>query len=56
MGTMSAERTILAEVLAMRTILLNFMLKVGEGVTIPEEASRKLIPWNTVTAFSQPTV
>ena len=45
MGTMSAERTILAEVLAMRTILLNFMLKVGEGVTIPEEASRKLIKW-----------
>ena len=40
-GTMAAERTILAEVLAMRTILLNFMLKVGEGVTIPEEASRK---------------
>ena len=45
MGTMAAERTILAEVLAMRTILLNFMLKVGEGVTIPEEASRKLIKW-----------
>jgi hypothetical protein len=45
MGTMAAERTILAEVLAMRTILLNFMLKVGEGVTIPEEASRKLIEW-----------
>ena len=31
MGAMAAERTILAEVLAMRTILLNFMLKVGEG-------------------------
>jgi hypothetical protein len=29
----------------MRTILLNFMLKAGEGVTIPEEASRKLIAW-----------
>lgn len=45
MGTMAAERTILAEVLAMRTILLNFMLKVGEGVTIPEAASKKLIEW-----------
>jgi hypothetical protein len=41
----SAERTILAEVLAMRTILLNFMLKVGGGVAIPEESSRKLIEW-----------
>jgi hypothetical protein len=26
----------------MRTILLNFMLKVGEGVTIPEAASRTI--------------
>lgn len=31
MSTLPAERAILAEVLAMRTILLNFMLKVGEG-------------------------
>jgi len=45
MGTLAAERTILAEVLAMRTILLNFMLKVGGGVAIPEESSRKLIEW-----------
>jgi hypothetical protein len=45
MGTMAAERTILAEVLAMRTILLNFMLKVGGGVAVPEESSRKLIEW-----------
>ena len=30
-GTLAAERAILAEVLAMRTILLNFMLKVGEA-------------------------
>jgi hypothetical protein len=45
MGTLAAERTILAEVLAMRTILLNFMLKVGGGVSIPEESSRKLIEW-----------
>ena len=45
MGTLAAERTILAEVLAMRTILLNFMLKVGEGIAIPEAASRKLIEW-----------
>jgi hypothetical protein len=35
MGTLAAERT----------ILLNFMLKVGEGVKIPEESSRKLIEW-----------
>ena len=35
MGTLAAERTILAEVLAMRTILLNFMLKVGEGAADP---------------------
>jgi hypothetical protein len=45
MGTLAAERTILAEVLAMRTILLNFMLKVGGGVAVPEESSRKLIEW-----------
>jgi hypothetical protein len=44
-GTMAAERAILAEVLAMRTILLNFMLKVGEGTAIPEESSKKLIAW-----------
>jgi hypothetical protein len=35
MGTLAAERAILAEVLAMRTILLKFMLKVGEGTPIP---------------------
>ena len=29
----------------MRTILLNFMLKVGEGTAIPEESSNKLIAW-----------
>ena len=45
MGTLAAERAILAEVLAMRTILLNFMLKLGEGVTIPEATSKKLIEW-----------
>jgi hypothetical protein len=45
MGTLAAERAILAEVLAMRTILLNFMLKVGEGNPIPEAASKKLIEW-----------
>jgi hypothetical protein len=44
-GTLAAERAILAEVLAMRTILLNFMLKVGEGTAIPEESSKKLIAW-----------
>ena len=35
MGTMAAERT----------ILLNFMLKVGAKTPIPEAASRKLIEW-----------
>ncbi len=44
-GTMAAERAILAEVLAMRTIVLNFMLKVGEGNPIPEASSKKLIEW-----------
>lgn len=29
----------------MRTILLNFMLKVGEGNPIPEASSKKLIEW-----------
>ena len=29
----------------MRTILLHFMLKVGEGTAIPEESSNKLIAW-----------
>ncbi len=45
MGTLAAERAILAEVLGMRTILLNFMLKVGEGTPIPEAVSKKLIEW-----------
>ena len=44
-GTLAAERTILAEVLAMRTILLNFMLKLGAGQPIPEKVSRELIAW-----------
>ena len=35
----------MAEVLAMRTILLNFMLKVREGRPIPEAAGKKLIEW-----------
>lgn len=29
----------------MRTILLNFMLKLGEGNPIPEATSKKLIEW-----------
>jgi hypothetical protein len=45
MGTMAAERAILAEVMAMRTILLNFMLKLGAGQPIPEKVSRELIAW-----------
>jgi hypothetical protein len=44
-GTLAAERAILAEVLAMRTILLNFMLKVGEGNPILEASCKKLIEW-----------
>ena len=44
-GTMAAERAILAEVLAMRSILLNFMLKLGAGQPIPEKVSRELIAW-----------
>jgi hypothetical protein len=45
MGTLAAERAILAEVLAMRTILLNFMLKVGEENPTPEASSKKLSEW-----------
>ena len=45
MGTMAAERAILAEVMAMRSILLNFMLKLGAGQPIPEKVSRELIAW-----------
>jgi len=44
-GAMAAERAILGEVLAMRTILLNFMLKLGAGQPIPEQVSRELIAW-----------
>ena len=44
-GAMAAERAILAEMLAMRTILLNFMLKLGAGQPIPEKVSRELIAW-----------
>ena len=45
MVTLADERAILAEVLAMRTILLNFMLKLGEGNPIPEATSKNLIEW-----------
>ena len=44
-GTMAADRAILAEMLAMRAILLNFMLKLGAGQPIPEKVSRELIAW-----------
>ena len=37
MGTMAAERAILAEMLAMRAILLNFMLKLGRRQPITEQ-------------------
>jgi hypothetical protein len=39
-GNPCSQRAILAEVLAMRTILLNFMLKVGEGVPTSEACSK----------------
>jgi hypothetical protein len=44
-GAMAAERTILAEVLAMRAILLNFMLKLSARQPITEQVSRELIAW-----------
>ena len=44
-GTMAAERAILAEMLAMRAILLNFMLKLGARQPITEQISRDLITW-----------
>jgi hypothetical protein len=49
MGTLAAERAILAEVLAMRTILSNCMLKVGEGTAISQAAGKKLIGGRTRT-------
>jgi len=45
MGTLAAERTILGEVLAMRAILLNFMLKLSMRQPITEQVSRELIEW-----------
>jgi len=44
-GTLAAERAILAEVLGMRTILLNFMLKLSQRQPITEQVSRELIEW-----------
>jgi len=44
-GTMAAERAILAEMLAMRAILLNFMLKLSARQPITEQVSRELIAW-----------
>ena len=45
MGTMAAERAILAEMLAMRAILLNFLLKLSMRQPITEQISRELITW-----------
>ena len=45
MGTMAAERAILAEVLGMRTIILNFLMKVSMRQPITEQVSRELIAW-----------
>ena len=45
MGTMAAEREILAEMLAMRAILLNFLLKLSMRQPITEQISRELITW-----------
>jgi hypothetical protein len=39
-GSGAGDPAILAEVLAMRTILLNFMLKVGEGTAIRRPRAR----------------
>ena len=44
-GTMAAERAILAEMLAMRAILLNFLLKLSMRQPITEQISRELITW-----------
>jgi hypothetical protein len=44
-GTMAAERAILAEVMAMRAILLNFLLKLSMRQPITEQVSRELIVW-----------
>ena len=44
-GTMAAERAILAEMLAMRAILLNFLLKLSMRQPITEQVSRELIEW-----------
>ena len=45
MGTMAAERAILAEMLAMRAIILNFILKLSARQPLTEEVSRELIAW-----------
>ena len=42
-GAMAAERSILAEMLVMRAILLNFMLKLSQRQPITEQVSRELI-------------
>ena len=44
-SAMAAERSILAEMLAMRAILLNFMLKLSMRQPITEQVSRELIEW-----------
>jgi hypothetical protein len=44
-SAMAAERAILAEMLAMRAILLNFMLKLSMRQPITEQVSRELIEW-----------
>jgi len=44
-GSMAAERAILAEMLAMRAILLNFLLKLSARQPITEQVSRELIAW-----------
>ena len=45
MGTMAAERAILAEMLAMRAIILNFILELSARQPLTEEVSRELIAW-----------
>jgi hypothetical protein len=56
---MAAERAILAEMLAMRAILLNFLLKLSMRQPITEQISRELITWGgwptLAFALSTPT-
>ena len=49
----SAEQTVLAEVLALRTILLNLHFAVSQGQTLTEEDMRQLIDRADQNKFSK---